>query len=454
MAAAMALITPRTPPGTMELLPRRQVAFQRMVDAIRAGYESFGFLPIETPAFEVADVLLGKGGGDTEKQVYFVQSTGALEQGGRPDLALRFDLTVPLARYVAQHEQDLAFPFRRYQIQRVYRGERAQRGRYREFVQCDVDVIGRDELSVDHDAEIPAVIHAVFTGLAVGAFTIHINNRKVLKGFFGDLGVTGADAQAAVLRAVDRLDRMAPDEVRQMLVGQGLSAAAADAVLDFAGFEGDADATLAHLDAMDVADAAFAEGVGELRQVVDGLRAAGVPEDDWRLDLAIARGLDYYTGTVYETFLDAHRSLGSVCSGGRYDDLAGLYTKSRLPGVGISIGLTRLFYALEQAGVVGDGPSTVDVLVAQVDPALQAEHLALGRELRAAGLNVEVHLQPAKLGKQLAYADRIGAAHALILGAREHEAGVVTVKAMATGEQVQVPRADVVAHLAGGVVPR
>lgn len=440
---------PRTPPGTMELLPRRQVAFQRMVDTIRASYERFGFLPIATPVFEVADVLLHKSGGETEKQVYFVQSTGALEQGDPPDLALRFDLTVPLARYVAQHEHDLAFPFRRYQIQRVYRGERAQRGRYREFLQCDIDVIGRDALPIDHDAEIPALIHDVFTRLDVGPFEINLNNRKVLRGFIASLGVEGSDEQAAVLRTVDRLDRMSPEKVGGLLVEQGLSTESAECVLAFAGFSGSAEDTLAHLDGLDIADPTFAEGLDELRTVVEGLQAYGVPEDRWRLNLAIARGLDYYTGTVYETFLTDHRGIGSVCSGGRYDDLASLYTRSRLPGVGISIGLTRLFYALEQAGIVGDGASTVQVLVTHMDPALKGEYLSLGRELREAGLNTEVHLQPGKLGKQLAYADKVGAHFAIIVGAREQADGMVTVKDLHSGQQTQVSRADAVAHVVG-----
>ncbi|CAN5132601.1 histidine--tRNA ligase [soil metagenome] len=445
----MSIITPRTPPGTMELLPRRQVALQRMVDRVRAAYERFGFLPVETPAFEVADVLLSKSGGETEKQVYYVQSTGSLEQGGPPDLALRFDLTVPLARYVAEHEHDLAFPFRRYQIQRVYRGERAQKGRYREFLQCDIDVVGRDTLPVEHDAEIPALIHSVFTDLEVGPFEINLNNRKILRGFFASLGVEGSSAQTAILRTVDKLDKLPADKVAGLLRGEGigLSAAAAEQVLAFAGFSGDAAATLAHLDGLGISDEVFLEGVAELRTVVEGLQGYGVPEADWRINLAIARGLDYYTGTVYETFLTEHRGMGSVCSGGRYDDLASLYTKSRLPGVGISIGMTRLFYALEQAGIVTDGPSTVHALVTQMDPSLTATYLGIGRELRDAGINTEVHLQPGKLGKQLAYADKVGARFAIIVGARELDEGVATVKDLWSGEQQTVARDALAAHV-------
>jgi len=442
----MALITPRTPPGTMELLPRRQVAFQRMIDTIRRGYERFGFLPVETPVFELADVLLSKSGGETEKQVYFVQSTGAIEQGHKPDLALRFDLTVPLARYVAEHERDLAFPFRRYQIQRVYRGERAQKGRYREFYQCDIDVIGKDSLSVAYDAEMPAVIHTVFSDLNIGAFRINFNNRKILLGMFEALGIAEAETRTLVLRQVDKLDKLSRDKVLELLTGEGigLSADTATSVLDMIGFAGPAAETLAHLDGLGLDNETFRTGVAELRTVIEALHAFNVPETNWRVNLAIARGLDYYTGTVYETFLTGYPELGSVCSGGRYENLAGLYTKSKLPGVGISIGLTRLFYALEQVGRVTDGPSSTAVLVTQLDPALYTDCLAIGAELRAAGINTEIQLEPAKPKKQFAYADKAGIRYAVIMGGDEKAQGLVTLKDMVTGEQVSVPRAELV----------
>lgn len=445
----MSVITPRTPPGTMELLPRRQIAFQRMLDTIRRGYERFGFLPVETPAFEVADVLLSKSGGETEKQVYFVQSTGAIEQGHKPDLALRFDLTVPLARYVAEHERDLVFPFRRYQMQRVYRGERAQKGRYREFYQCDIDVIGKDTLPVAYDAEMPAVIYTVFSELNVGPFLINFNNRKILLGLFASLGISSPDVRALVLRQVDKLDKLSREQVVDLLAGEGigLSRDTASRVLDMIGFAGPAAETLAHLRGLGVQDPTFAEGLAELTEVVEALKAFGVPETHWRVNLAIARGLDYYTGTVYETFLTDHPGLGSVCSGGRYENLAGLYTKSKLPGVGISIGLTRLFYALEQAGIVQDGPSTVQVLVTQFDPALMADYLAIGAELRAAGINTEIQLEPAKPKKQFAYADKAGIRFAVIMGPDEKAAGTVTVKDMVGGGQVTVPRGELAARL-------
>src|SRR5690606_2576294 len=352
-ALSHAPIKPRTPPGVMELLPRDQIAFQRMLDTIRRNYERFGFLPVETPVMELSEVLLTKSGGETERQVYFVQSTGALgkaaqgEGDGLPELALRFDLTVPLARYVAEHEHDLAFPFRRYQMQRVYRGERAQRGRFREFYQCDIDVVGKDSLSTRFDAEIPAVIHAVFSELAIGRFTIQLNNRKLMRGFFEAQGVVDPDLQARVLREVDKLDKRGADYVRETLTGDGfgLSPESVAAILAFVGIRSTSHAdALARLDALDPSNGALQEGVAELREVLELVRALGVPESDYALNFSIARGLDYYTGTVYETTLDDYPQIGSICSGGRYENLASHYTKSKLPGVGISIGLTRLFW--------------------------------------------------------------------------------------------------------------
>jgi histidyl-tRNA synthetase len=437
----------------MELLPRRQMVFQRMLDTIRRGFERYGFVPIETPVFEVADVLLSKSGGETEKQVYFVQSTGSLEQGHKPELALRFDLTVPLARYVAEHEAELAFPFRRYQIQRVYRGERAQKGRYREFYQCDIDVIGKDSLPLAFDAEMPAVIHTLFSELNVGPFRIHFNNRKILLGLFESLGITEPDQRMAVLRQVDRLEKIGVEEVRRLLMGEelGLTGAVADHILEVVGTRGSATEvldTLLALQARPNANPLFVQGVTELLQVVAALQAFQVPETHWSINLGIARGLDYYTGTVYETFLTDHPGVGSVCSGGRYDNLASQYTKSRLPGVGISIGLTRLFYVLSEAGILKDGPSTVQVLMTQLDPALLPDYLALAAELRAAGVNTEIHLEPAKIARQFKYADRAGIRYAVVMGPDEKAEGVVTVKDLGTGEQTRIPRGEFVAQLA------
>lgn len=450
------MIKPRTAPGTLELLPTEQIAFQRMLDVIRSGYERFGFLPIETPAYELTDVLLTKTGGETERQVYFVQSTGSLEKAAAqddpalPELALRFDLTVPLARYVAEHEHQLTFPFRRYQMQRVYRGERPQRGRYREFYQCDIDIIGKDGLSPRHDAECPAVIHTIFTDLNIGAFTIQLNNRKLMRGVFEDLGITDTDQQVAVLREVDKLDKRGPDAVRETLVGDcyGLAADAVAALLTLV-----ATRSTSHDDALAILDrvqresagsATLATGVAELREVLSVLRDLGVPESDYALNLSIARGLDYYTGTVYETTLDDHPEIGSVCSGGRYDDLAGQYTKSKLPGVGMSIGLTRLFWQLREAGIVGTAESTVQVLVPQLDEAHLPQCLALATDLRQGGINTEVVLDGGKLGKQLKYADRAGIRFVAIVGEQEVEAGTVTIKDLRRQDQFTVARDEVV----------
>jgi histidyl-tRNA synthetase len=435
----------------MELLPREQIAFQRMLDGIRQTFERFGFLPVETPVMELSEVLLTKSGGETERQVYFVQSTGALDKAsdqageGRPELALRFDLTVPLARYVAEHEHALAFPFRRYQMQRVYRGERAQRGRFREFYQCDIDVIGKDSLSTRFDAEIPAVISAVFERLAIGDFTIQLNHRKLLRGYFEGLGIDEGQQQAAVLRELDKLDKRGEPAVRATLAGEGyeLSPEAVDRLMAFSQVRsgGHADA-LAKLDALGQGSPLFEEGRSELRAILQQLRAMGVPESRYALNFSIARGLDYYTGVVYETILDAYPQIGSICSGGRYDDLAGHYTRSKLPGVGISIGLTRLFFQLREAGIVSAADSSVDVLVALLDEAGLEHALALSQRLRAAGLNVETQLEPRKLARQLQYADRTGIRFVVMRGDDEAARGTVAIKDLRRGEQFEVPEDD------------
>ncbi|HOU65347.1 MAG TPA: histidine--tRNA ligase [Thermomonas sp.] len=445
------MIKPRTPPGVMELLPRDQIAFQRMLDTIRQVFERFGFLPVETPVMELSEVLLTKSGGETERQVYFVQSTGALEKGGEglPELALRFDLTVPLARYVAEHEHDLAFPFRRYQMQRVYRGERAQRGRFREFYQCDIDVVGKDALSPRFDAEVPAVIAAVFERLAIGEFTIQLNHRKLLRGFFEGQGIEG-ESQFAVLRELDKLDKRGEDAVRATLAGEGfgLSGDVIDRLMAFSKVRstGHGDA-LVKLDALGAGTALFEEGRDELRAILSQLKALGVAESRYALNLSIARGLDYYTGVVYETTLDAYPQIGSICSGGRYENLAGHYTKSKLPGVGISIGLTRLFFQLKDAGLVDTAESSVDVLVALLDDAGLSHALGLSQRLRAAGLNVETQLEPRKLAKQLQYADKAGIRFVVMHGEDEAARGVVAVKDLRRGEQFEVSEAELASTL-------
>jgi histidyl-tRNA synthetase len=432
----MAIIVPRTVAGTMELLPREQIAFQRMLDVIRRGFERFGFLPIETPVFEAREILLTKSGGETEKQVYFVQSTGALEQGHAPDMALRFDLTVPTARYVAEHERDLVFPFRRYQMQRVYRGERAQKGRFREFYQCDIDVIGKDKLDPAYDAEIPAIIAQIFTELQVGAFTINFSNRKILFGLFAALGYDD-DQQKLCLREIDKLDKIGHEKVAENLQGLHISAEHTNRILRIVRAEGRNQEIVALLKAENIDHPIFAAGLAEVESMVGALTALGVPEGRTRLNLAIARGLDYYTGTVYETFIDAHPEFGSVCSGGRYEDLASFYTKSKLPGVGISIGATRLFDLLRHNGWTQNTPSSVQIMIAQMEPALQHAYLGLAAQLRQAGFNTEVYLEPAKLDKQLRYADRAGIPIALLMGADEYGQGIAQVKNLA--QQTQQP---------------
>ena len=446
----MSMLKPRTPAGTMELLPLDQIAFQDMLDTIRRNYERFGFLPVETPVFELTEVLLTKSGGETERQVYFVQSTGSLKQGDAPELALRFDLTVPLARYVAEHEHLLSFPFRRYQMQRVYRGESAQRGRFREFYQCDIDIIGKDELSIRYDAEVVAVIASVFRELSVGPFVIQLNNRKLMRGFFERAGVVDSEQQMLVLREVDKLDKRGADYVRRTLTGEGfgLPAERVDEILAFVELRSDNHAqALAMLAGIGSGNEQLEAGIAELTEVLNLVKGFGVPESSYALNFSIARGLDYYTGTVYETILTDHPQIGSVCSGGRYENLASHYTKSRLPGVGISIGATRLYYQLREAGLIGTAESTVTVLVTQMDAALMPVYLDIATQLRNAGINTELVLDSGKLGKQLKYASKAGIRFAVIVGENEVAKSAVMVKDLIKEEQFEVPRGELIKAL-------
>ncbi|MFM6988595.1 MAG: histidine--tRNA ligase [Arenimonas sp.] len=439
------MIKPRTPAGTLELLPGEQRAFNHMLEVIGRNYRRFGFQPIETPVFELTEVLLTKTGGETERQVYFVQSTGALEQGGAPELALRFDLTVPLARYVAEHEHQLAFPFRRYQIQRVYRGERAQKGRFREFYQCDIDVIGKDSLPVRYDAEIPAVIHAVFSELAIGPFTISLNNRKILRGFFEAMGIGDGGHQALVLREIDKIDKRGAEAVAQTLKGEGfnLPHATVEKILGFVLRRSSThDSAMAILAELKAEHPQTAEGVDELAEVLALIKALGVPENRYALNFSIARGLDYYTGTVYETTLDDYPQIGSICSGGRYENLASHYSKSKLPGVGISIGASRLFWQLREAGLITPDAQSHMVLVGLMRDEDLPEALAIARELRGAGIDCEVQLEAKKLAKQFQYADKVGFSYMVLYGESEQARGVVSLKNLATGKQVEIARGD------------
>ncbi len=434
------MIAPRTVSGTLELLPREQMIFQYMVDVIRSAYERFGFVQIETPVFELKDVLLTKSGGETEKQVYFVQSTGAVNQGHEADLALHFDLTVPLARYVAQHERELAFPFRRYQIQRVYRGERAQRGRFREFYQCDIDIIGKDKLSFAYDAEIPAIIVQIFEKLNIGDFTIHFSNRKILRGLLIDAGIDDEEKQKLILREIDKLGKIGEEKVRTSIIDLGMEATKAERLLHLIASKGSKDEILHELKSLDVRDSLFNQGIDEIAHMIETLRSLNVPEKRTQLNLSIARGLDYYTGTVYETLIDEHAELGSVCSGGRYDDLASHYTKSKLPGVGISIGLTRLFDQLRSIGSLPSAPPTTQVLILSIGDGklLQQSCLKLAMELRAREFTVDRYMESAKLDKQLKYADKAGIPVVIMIGDNELAKGTFLVKNMKAKVQKEV----------------
>ncbi len=441
-------VTPKTMPGVLELLPLDQAAFNGMLASIRSVFELFGFQAIETPAIELSEVLLTKTGGETERQVYFVQSTGAIEQGGAPSLALPFDLTVPLARYVAEHEQDLAFPFRRYQMQKVFRGESPQRGRFREFYQCDIDVVDRDYLDMRNDAEIVAVINQVFEKLGFGEFTIRISNRRLLKGTLESLGVDDLDVQASVLREVDKLERRGDPAVRATLADIGLVPEAVNGVMALAakGMLKPSEA-LGWLRSLAAPNDTLAAGIAELILVLETVDDLGVPEDRYVLDPSITRGLDYYTGTVYETRLDAHPEIGSICSGGRYEDLAGMFTSTSLPGVGISIGLTRLFWQLKEAGLVDGATSHPGAVVTLMDPDGLRYSLELAARLRAAGINTTVMFEATRLGKQLKHTDRIGARFAVIAGSNERKTGTVTIKDFVNKTQEEVAVADAAAHI-------
>lgn len=427
-------VTPTTAGGVLELLPAEQAMHDAMLDKVRSGFRRFGFPPIETPVFELTDVLLRKTGGETERQVYFVQSAGARSQGEEPDLALRFDLTVPLARYVAEHENELVFPFRRSQIQRVYRGERPQRGRYREFYQCDIDVIDREELSLRHDAEIAATAVEILTDLGVGSVTLRLNSRRLMRTLLTEVSVTGSDAQTEILREVDKLERRGPEAVAATLVEGGMDDRAVKRLLEWSSTSvGGPDGIVAALKELP----GGGEEAEELAEVVRTMDALGVPSERYVLDLSIARGLDYYTGTVYETTLDGHPELGSICSGGRYDDLAGQYTSTRLPGVGISIGFTRLFWQLREAGLLPTA-APVDVSVLLLDEADLEYCLGVAARLRRAGISTETQMEPTKLGRQLKAADRRGVRLAIIAGEAERHKRVAAVKDLTTGEQTEV----------------
>ena len=444
----MERIKPHTLSGFMELLPAPQQQMERMMEILRRTYALYGFTPLDTPVIEASDVLLAKGGGETEKQIYRFEK-------GDADLALRFDLTVPLAKYVALHYNDLSFPFRRYQIGKVYRGERAQRGRFREFYQADIDIIGDGKLSILNEAEIPAVIYRTFSTLGLQRFQIRVNNRKILNGFYALLGLT--EQSGAIMRTVDKLDKIGPDKVRALLTAPeiGLTEQQADEILRFIAITGTNEAVLAALAEYQGRNATFDEGLSELSTVVKYLASFGVPADHFAVDLTIARGLDYYTGTVYETTLLDHPEIGSVCSGGRYDNLAEYYTDKKLPGVGISIGLTRLFYALGEQGLLNPALPTApaDVLILPMTEDLSAA-ISLATLLRDNGIRTQLHCEEKKFKQKISYADKLGIPYVIFLGEDEISAGVVACKDLATGEQTKLEPAATVYRIKAGLAER
>ena len=440
----MAKMTPRTLSGFMELLPQPQQQMERMMDILRRTYSLYGFTPLDTPVIEASEVLLAKGGGETEKQIYRFQK-------GDADLALRFDLTVPLAKYVALHYNDLSFPFRRYQIGKVYRGERAQRGRFREFYQADIDIIGDGKLDITNEAEIPAIIYQTFTSLGLKRFQIRVNNRKILNGFYAMLGLT--EQSGDIMRTVDKLDKIGAEKVRTLLVDEcGVSADSAGEILKFIAITGGNEQVLAALESYRGRSEVFDEGLDQLNTVVKYLSAFGVPAENFAVDLTIARGLDYYTGTVYETTLLDHPEIGSVCSGGRYDNLAEYYTDRQLPGVGISIGLTRLFYVLGEQGMLNPELPTApaDALILPMTEDLSPA-IALATQLRQAGIRTQLHCEQKKFKAKMSYADKLSIPYVIFLGEDEISVGVVACKDMKSGEQTKLNTQETIDRIKAGL---
>ncbi len=443
----MAQIKPRTLSGFMELLPTPQLQMEKIMETLRRTYSLYGFTPLDTPAVEDAQILLAKGGGETEKQIYRFQK-------GDSDLALRFDLTVPLAKYVALHYGELSFPFRRYQIGKVYRGERAQRGRFREFYQADIDIIGDGKLDILCEAEIPAIIYETFTALGLKRFQIRVNNRKVLNGFYAMEGLS--EKSGDIMRTVDKLDKIGADKVALILKDDcGLTDEQVKAVLDFMAISGTNAQVLAALEAYVGRNEIFDQGLAELKAVTENLAAFGVAEENFAVDLTIARGLDYYTGTVYETTLLDHPEIGSVCSGGRYDNLAEYYIDRPLPGVGISIGLTRLFYVLGEQGMLSEEMNTApaDVLVLPMTETA-ADAVRLATALRAKGIRVQLYTEQKKFKQKMAYADKLGIPFVIFLGEDEIAQGKCSVKNMTSGEQVTVSADEAAELIAAGVAEK
>ena len=433
------MIEPRTLPGFMELLPEDQIKFNSMIDKIRKSYEKFGFLPIDTPIIEMSDVLLAKAGGETEKQIYRFNK-------GENDLALRFDLTVPLAKYVCEYFNDITFPFKRYQIGKVYRGERPQKGRYREFYQCDIDIIGDGSLSIMNDAEMPSVIYTTIKELGFDKFTIRINNRKLLNGLFAELELT--EKSTDIMRIIDKLEKIGKENVIKCLQDLDVPNEKIESIIKFIEIDGNNDEKIKALEELQFSNETFIQGLNEIKDVVKYVRFFGVPESNFKVDLTIARGLDYYTGTVYETFLDDYREIGSVCSGGRYDNLAEFYTDRKLPGVGVSIGLTRLFYKLNELSIVKEEEQSISkVLVVSMDQKYQNRALEVADSLRKAGINTDVYLEDKKIKAKFKYADKLKIPYVAVIGENEEEHGTVSLKNMVSGEQEELTVEGVIAKI-------
>ena len=443
----MAKVRPHTLSGFMELLPARQIQFDQMIEIIRESFSLYGFTPLDTPLIESSEVLLAKGGGETEKQIYRFTK-------GDSDLSLRFDLTVPLAKYVALNYAKLAFPFRRFQIGKVYRGERAQRGRFREFYQADIDIIGDGTLDIANEAEIPAIIYQTFSKLGLKRFQIRVNNRKILNGFYAMLGL--ADKAGDIMRTVDKLPKIGEEKVSALLTGElEISPESAGEILKFIAVKGGNQQVLEALEGYRGRSELFDTGLDELGTVVKYLSAFGVPEENFAVDLTIARGLDYYTGTVYETFMTEHPEIGSICSGGRYDNLAEYYTDKLLPGVGISIGLTRLFYVLNEQNMLSQEKNTApaDVLVLPMTEDLSPA-IALATGLRNEGVRVQLYTEQKKFKAKMNYADKVGVPYVVFLGEDEVKEGVVACKDMKTGEQTKLDFQGTLERIRGGLAKR
>ena len=429
---------PKTLPGFMELLPGEQVLFNQMKETIQKTYEKFGFLPIDTPVIESTEVLLAKAGGETEKQLYSFTK-------GDSNLTLRFDLTVPLAKYVAMHSNELSFPFRRYQIGKVYRGERAQRGRYREFYQCDIDVIGDGELNIINDAEVPSIMYEIFRKLGLDDFTIKINNRKILNGLFES--INAKENAVDIMRIIDKIEKIGEEKVITELRELQIPEENIQKIVTFIQIEGTTDEKLQALENLKIENEIYCEGITELKEVIKYIRLFNVPEEYFTVDVKIARGLDYYTGTVYETFLNEHKSVGSICSGGRYNNLSEYYTDKKLPGVGMSIGLTRLFYILNEMNLIKTEKKSIsEILIISMIPDLKPA-IETANKLRQAGINTEIYFDDKKIKAKFKYADKLKIPYVIVIGEEEIETGELTLKNMETGEQKREKIEEVIGKL-------